>query len=70
MRKGIISACTMGLAAGAHATIFFLKESFYAASGELIVTPKIARWMSGDDWILLGAVIVVVIGIQYWEERR
>jgi hypothetical protein len=68
--KNTLSICSIAGAAGVHAVGSFVKESVFAAGGDLLVTPKLSSWMSHSDWLLLCVVGVTLVVLQFWEEHR
>jgi hypothetical protein len=61
---------TTGAAVSVHAVINFSREAIYAAAGETAVTPEFVKWMSHYGWEFVGGIVVIVIALQFHEERE
>jgi hypothetical protein len=56
-----------GLAAiSTHAVIGFTHDALYAATGELVVAPKLAHWLAQYGWLCASGILLAMLGLQLY----
>jgi len=56
-----------GMAAvSAHAAVGFFHDALYAATGDMVVEPKLIHWFANYGGYCLAGVALAMLGLQLW----
>lgn len=57
---------TGAIAVSAHTLVAFVHDALYAATGDLIVEPKLIHWLANYGGFCLAGIALTMLGLQLW----